>query len=227
MIRPADNATLVPAIAHALRRQIWLGQHPPGAHLNQRELAARLRVSVIPLREAIRMLEAEGLIRILPHRGAEVTPVTVAEVEEWRLEALGLVATLLPMALPGLTDETLARIRELTPLVEGAYGQVDQHLEYWMLILQPLHLPRFKSLVEQALWRYGRYRQCRAWAALAGNRDLRPDRADLLEVLQARDGARAVQIFQDFLTVRVRVLQRGLLDPASGRFDRDKLRKSG
>ena len=58
---------------------IGLGR-PPGQRLVERELAAELAISRIPLREALRLLEAEGLVVIVPRQGAMVAPFTVADV---------------------------------------------------------------------------------------------------------------------------------------------------
>lgn len=208
MKRLAAKDTLVPAIALAIRRQIWLGQLAPGEHINQRELATRLRVSVIPLREAIRTLQAEGLLQILPHRGVQVMPVTAEEVEEFHLEMQCLVTGLLPIAVPMLTDEAIERLKVLAPLMDAAYGAVDRNLEQWDLLLGPLKMPRLHRLVEQIVWRYGRYRNTAAWAALEGAlRQLRPNRADILEAFIARDGPGAVKAFQGFLTVRFKAFQ--------------------
>ncbi|GAA4103746.1 GntR family transcriptional regulator [Nocardioides kongjuensis] len=55
-------------------------QRPPGQRLVERDLAAELEISRIPLREALRQLEAEGLVVIVPRQGAMVAPFTAADV---------------------------------------------------------------------------------------------------------------------------------------------------
>lgn len=60
-------------IVDALREAIVAGRLKPGERIRERELVALLGVSRSPLREAIRILEAEGLITSLPHRGAWVS----------------------------------------------------------------------------------------------------------------------------------------------------------
>jgi DNA-binding GntR family transcriptional regulator len=77
-----------------LRRLILAGELPPGSRLVEDHLATRLGVSRNPVREAIRVLAAEGFIEVLPRRGATVASMGVAEVEELfdvrvALESLG------------------------------------------------------------------------------------------------------------------------------------------
>jgi DNA-binding GntR family transcriptional regulator len=69
-------------IADALRAAIVDGVYPPGHRLVQEELADRFGVSRIPLREAIRTLVGEGLLRSAPGRGTFVTSLDLAEIDE-------------------------------------------------------------------------------------------------------------------------------------------------
>jgi DNA-binding GntR family transcriptional regulator len=79
---PLRRLTLADAAAERLRALIGDGTLAPGERLAEAELSARLGISRIPLREALRALAAEGLVVIEPHKGAMVTPVTAAEVDE-------------------------------------------------------------------------------------------------------------------------------------------------
>ncbi|HEY0890581.1 MAG TPA: GntR family transcriptional regulator [Nocardioides sp.] len=63
-----------------LKDQIIGLQRPPGQRLVERDLATELEISRIPLREALRLLEAEGLVVIVPRQGAMVAPFTAADV---------------------------------------------------------------------------------------------------------------------------------------------------
>lgn len=82
-------------VIDALREAILVGRYGPGERLLQEEVAAAFGTSRIPLREALRRLEGEGLVRISPNRGAVVTPLTaqdIADVYDLRLalESLAL-----------------------------------------------------------------------------------------------------------------------------------------
>lgn len=67
------------AVEDRLRLEIVTGELPPGAHLPDRSLCERFGVSRTVVREAIRLLEAEGLVAVLPHRGPFVAVLTAAE----------------------------------------------------------------------------------------------------------------------------------------------------
>jgi DNA-binding GntR family transcriptional regulator len=68
-------------VATLLRDAILRGETPPGARLGEAEVAARLGVSRTPVREALPRLAAEGLVEIVPNRGARVTTWSAAELQ--------------------------------------------------------------------------------------------------------------------------------------------------
>jgi DNA-binding GntR family transcriptional regulator len=97
------HRTLAAATAEELRRRILTGSFPAGYQLRQDALASEFGISRIPIREALLQLEAEGLIKIIPHRGAVVSELSIAEIEElFDLRAL-LEPWLLRASAPRLT----------------------------------------------------------------------------------------------------------------------------
>jgi DNA-binding GntR family transcriptional regulator len=78
----ADQQSLRERIATRLRQAIIAGELPPKARLPEPELAEQLRVSRTPLREAIRQLEAEGLVATIPRIGTFVSEITPQDTEE-------------------------------------------------------------------------------------------------------------------------------------------------
>ena len=87
-------------VAYRLRSMLVEGRIPPGAKLNERTLCEQLRVSRTPLREAIKMLSSEGLVDLLPNRGAIAVRLTEADV----MNTFEVLA-----ALEGLSGELAAR----------------------------------------------------------------------------------------------------------------------
>ena len=77
--------TAVDLVVDALRDRILSGSLPPGSALRQELLAEELGVSRLPVREAIRQLSAEGLVDMIAHRGAYVSMLSRAEVQELSL----------------------------------------------------------------------------------------------------------------------------------------------
>ncbi|MGP1683327.1 MAG: GntR family transcriptional regulator, partial [Giesbergeria sp.] len=73
---------LAEEVLERLRDLIIQGELAPGVKLNERVLCERLRTSRTPVREAIKYLASEGLVELLPNRGAIVTPITAATVRE-------------------------------------------------------------------------------------------------------------------------------------------------
>lgn len=80
--RESGEPTLRQRTHHAIKTAILSGELPPGAQLNEAALAERLEVSRGPVREALRQLGTEGLVRTFPYRGSFVPELTLRDVEE-------------------------------------------------------------------------------------------------------------------------------------------------
>jgi DNA-binding GntR family transcriptional regulator len=100
-------------IATRLRDMIIAGDLKPGQKLNEAELALGFGVSRTPLREALKVLEVEGMIVIMPHRGASVATLSEAEVEEI-FPLMGIIEGLAAeLACQRMTDADLARLEKM------------------------------------------------------------------------------------------------------------------
>ncbi len=100
-------------VRDTLRLAILTGDIPGGARLVQADLAEQLQVSTTPVREALRSLAAEGLVRLDSHRGAVVRRLTRDEVMEiFELRCL-LEPAVLHRAVPRVTDEHLEQAAEI------------------------------------------------------------------------------------------------------------------
>lgn len=108
-----DRATLQYKVTNKLRELILKGEFRMGERLMQEEWAQKLGVSRMPLREALRQLEVEGLVRIEPRRGAVVTPISVEDIEEiYQLRAL-LEGQAVVKSLPYLGNEEIQELEDL------------------------------------------------------------------------------------------------------------------
>jgi DNA-binding GntR family transcriptional regulator len=112
-------------VADRLRPMLVEGVIAPGAKLNERELAAQLRVSRTPLREAIKMLAAEGLVELVPNRGATALSLGAADVRHTFDVMAALEALSGELAAQRITDEELAAIRVLQAEMMAAYARRD------------------------------------------------------------------------------------------------------
>jgi DNA-binding GntR family transcriptional regulator len=112
-VLPISRKTVAHQTVEALRERILQGQYPDGMPLRQDALAEEFGVSRIPVREALRQLEAEGLVIFNPHRGAVVSTLSLEEIEElFELRAL-VESDLLRRAVPRITSAELARAGEV------------------------------------------------------------------------------------------------------------------
>lgn len=103
-----------------LRSAILDGRLAGGSRLVQSEIAEGLNVSITPVREALRDLAAEGLIRLDAHRGAAVRELSAGELEElYDLRTL-LEPEILRKAWPYLTDDIVADVKELCDEMDAA-----------------------------------------------------------------------------------------------------------
>jgi DNA-binding GntR family transcriptional regulator len=129
--RPADQDAaivrlpLAEQIAGRLRNEIVSGRWAPGEKLPEHLLCSRLNVSRTPLRQAFKVLESEGLIALLPHRGAVVTEPTPEDTHD-KLTVLGTLECLaVELACEHATDAELSEIRALHDEMMRCYAAHD------------------------------------------------------------------------------------------------------
>jgi DNA-binding GntR family transcriptional regulator len=115
-------------IAESLRTAILDGSYRPGKRIRQEDVAARSGASRIPVREALRMLAAEGLVTLVANSGAWVTRLTMAECAELYLIRERLEPLLLRSSMPRLGEAEIGRLAELTEAMEAAGTDVDAFL---------------------------------------------------------------------------------------------------
>lgn len=119
------GAALHQQVAHRLRQMLVENRIPPGAKLNERELSEVLQVSRTPLREAIRMLAAEGLVELLPNRGAIALALSEADILNTFEVMAGLEALSGELAAQRIEDSELDEIRALHYEMLAAYTRRD------------------------------------------------------------------------------------------------------
>ncbi len=132
--KPSESAiqrqSLTSAVADKLREEIIRGTIPEGAQLRQDAIAMQYQVSRIPVREALRQLDAEGLISIVPNRGAIVPALSSTDVEElFTIRAL-LEPEILKHSIPRLTENDLDEAAVVLRRYETEL-QHEDHLFSW------------------------------------------------------------------------------------------------
>ncbi len=116
---------LTDQVAARLRTQLIEGRIAPGAKLNERVLAEQMRVSRTPLREAIKLLAVEGLVDLLPNRGAVAVQLSEADIVHSFEVLAGLEALSGRFAAQRITDEELSELRALHYEMLAAYARRD------------------------------------------------------------------------------------------------------
>jgi len=124
------RAALHEQVAHRLRQMLVEGAIAPGAKLNERELAELLNVSRTPLREAIKMLAAEGLVELLPNRGAIAVSLTEDDVLNTFEVMAGLEGLSGELAAQRITPAELAEIQAMQFEMMAAYTRRDLSAYY-------------------------------------------------------------------------------------------------
>jgi DNA-binding GntR family transcriptional regulator len=114
-----QGKTVHERVREALRSSVLDGALPSNYRLRQTELAEYLGVSVTPVREALRDLAAEGLIRMDPHRGAVVADMSLEEFVEIRLLMEALERVWAQLVVRNITDDDLARADLLQQRLEA------------------------------------------------------------------------------------------------------------
>ena len=162
-------------VAVRLRQRIVEGQLAPGAKLNERELAQALNVSRTPLREAIKMLAAEGLVELLPNRGAVVAQMSEQDVSDTFEVIAGLEGQSGELAAQRISETELAEIRALHFEMMAAWTRRDLPTYYrinaqihtlinaaarnpvlaqtWRNVNARLQALRFRSNFDEAKWK--------------------------------------------------------------------------
>ncbi|MEZ4677863.1 MAG: GntR family transcriptional regulator [Caldilineaceae bacterium] len=124
-LTPVQQRTLSDEAAHRLRTAIRNGVLRPGMRLVERDLADRLGMSRIPVREAIQRLVEEGLVEKSPHRGTFVYAPTRKEIEEISSMRTVLESFVVERAMAHWTPEIETELRQIVKMMRSAAQRGD------------------------------------------------------------------------------------------------------
>lgn len=178
-----------------LREAIVGGELAPGTRLVLEELSQRYSVSMTPIREALSILESEGLIVQHPHRGATVAALDREELLELYAIRSAIEALAALHGAPRLADADTAELDRLLAALEafvgGWQGFLDIDMQFHRVIYRAAGSRRWMETIE-ALWRRCR-RYMLAGASASGAATLHADHRAILTACRARDGAAAAE----------------------------------
>ncbi|KFE33881.1 GntR family transcriptional regulator [Thioclava atlantica] len=138
-------------ISRILADRIVSGEIPPGARLRQDHIALEFGASHVPVREAFRQLEAQGLAESLPRRGFRVSEFDVAEIREVAEMRASLEALALRHAAPNINNAVLAEAERVTRHGDSAENVRDweaANRHFHRLILAPCRMPRLLRTID-------------------------------------------------------------------------------
>ena len=129
---PIARVSLHDAIVNRLRDMIIEGELPSGSRIHETQMGQRLGVSRTPLREAIKFLASEGLVELVPTRGAVVREFSPKDIKDMLLVLRTLESLASRLACERATDEQIAHVRALHDQMLSHYEERSR-LEYYKL----------------------------------------------------------------------------------------------
>ena len=197
--------SLTSAVADRLRAQIIRGEIPEGAQLRQDAIASQFRVSRIPVREALRQLDAEGLITIVPNRGAVVPALSPDDIEElFTIRAL-LEPELLKLSIPHLTKEDFSEAEKiLHKFVDelrrddhvGAWGRLNW--QFHSILYSRANRPYFMSILRNVNNNGERYTRLQLYLT-HGIKRANEEHHKILELCRKRDTSAACKLLRQHI----------------------------
>jgi DNA-binding GntR family transcriptional regulator len=199
--------TLPASVAERLRELIIEGEIAPGARLNERALCDRLGVSRTPLREAFRVLSAEGLIELRPNIGAQAVALSEQDVRESFEVMSALEALSGELACRRISDAEIAEIKALTYEMLACHARRDLPAYYRLnrAIHDRLNVAARNRLLTQTYrmlnlriqnLRFRSNFDPRKWDLAMD------DHREMVAALEARDGARLATILRTHLGLK-------------------------
>ena len=217
--------SLTSAVAERLRGQIMRGEISEGAQLRQDAIAAQYQVSRIPVREALRQLEAEGLVQIVPNRGAIVPVLSPADIEElFSIRAL-LEPEVLKLSIPLLTEEDFeeaaAVLRNYVTELKredrvSTWGRLNW--QFHSTLYSRANRPHFMSIIRNINNNGERYTRLQLYLT-HGVKRANQEHHELLQLCQNRDTAAACKLLRQHILHAGQSLKQVLQEkrPATGK----------
>jgi DNA-binding GntR family transcriptional regulator len=182
--------------ADILRDAITSGRLAPGLHLGHQELAQLLNLSATPIREALSILETEGLVIQRPHRGAIVTPLDRDELLELYALRPALEALAIRHAVPELTDGDIEALGELLERMDAFDSLSPEFLaldgEFHARIYRASGVERWQNTIDALRQRSLRYMI--AGSRIRGIETVRRDHRAIFEGCRRRDADEVVEL---------------------------------
>lgn len=206
-------------VADLLRREIIEGRLQPGSALRQDELAARFGKSRIPIREALRALQAEGLVTYSVNRGAVVTEVSPEKVLEMLEVRIALETHALRLAIPRMIPEEIEEARRILSDYDQAGAAeewTDMNARFHEALCAPCECDRLMELVRENYVHFNRYARISV-SEIAGKEVPQKEHYRLLELCEEGNTAGAVKQLEQHIRGTQKLLRAEIRRRASKR----------
>lgn len=218
MTEPKRPPTAQEFVLNQLRTAIVRGELAPGAPIRQDALAEKLGVSRVPLREALKILEGEGQVSYLPHRGYSVAELSVADlVEVYRIRQL-LESEAVRIAVPQLTAVDEMEIRTALELTEAAgksgdvTGMTAANREFHFRLFSAAQKPRLLRLI-RLLWDNTDAYRAVYYGDAEHRADVAAEHQQIMRAIGQRDAELLVELLDQHRAHAVAALQQLLDQP--------------
>lgn len=202
-------------VFNTLRRAILLGELEPGERLMEVQLADKLGVSRTPIREAIRKLELEGLVVMVPRKGAAVAKITEKDLQDVLEVRCSLEELAVELACERMTEEDLKRLQETMSVLRRSLENGDvsaaaeQDVKFHDVIFGATGNKRLIQMLNNLREQMYRYR-VEYLKNLSIHEGLIQEHEDILDCLRKRDGVRAREAIRSHIARQEREVSRGL-----------------
>lgn len=200
-------------VESTLKEAILTGALPGGTPLRQEDLATEFGLSRMPIREALRQLEAQALVDFYPHRGAVVTEISAAEGADNYAIRAALEPAALRLSVPNLTAADLSRAREIVHEMDAEAGQGttgarlgELNRRFHMTLYSRAGRPRLLTLVDQHLAAADRFLRFHL-AAMGRNHLSQEEHRGMIDACSAHDADEACAILSQHIETAARNLQ--------------------
>ena len=153
-LRIDSRDTLHLKVCNVIREAILKGEFKPGERLKQSDLAKAMGVSRMPIREAFRKLESEGLIMLEPHKGAIVKSIHIGDIEEIYALRAELEKMAVYQSVDLLTDEDFQQLSFLVDEMENSEELDDfigYNIDFHRLLIKRCKWERLNTFIS-TLW---------------------------------------------------------------------------
>jgi DNA-binding GntR family transcriptional regulator len=199
--RPDDVVLTADVITEQLRDMILSGAIGLGVQLRQEALASHFGVSRIPVREALKRLQSEGLVQHRPNAGSVVARKSQEELQEILDIRIGLETRALQLAIPRMRPADLKAAREIVAKYDASDDPrewTELNLEFHMRLYRPCGRPRLLKMIEELVRGVDIHLRAQQ-SSTVGRKSPQTQHKAILAACVARDAGKATRLLHEHI----------------------------